>query len=113
MVIALVVSLALQTATGLFANDGVVTQGPLAALVSLDVSNELSLVHRWSLKVLLVLSGLHIAGVLFHWLVKKEDLMGAMFTGLKRVPEAVVHERREGMRGKPLRRVASRWARAW
>jgi cytochrome b len=108
MVIALVASLALQTTSGLFANDGVVTQGPLAALVSLDVSNELSQIHRASLKVLLVLSGLHIAGVLFHWLVKKEDLISAMFTGLKRVPEAAIRERREAIRGRPLRRAASR-----
>jgi cytochrome b len=49
MVVALIASLAVQTITGLFANDGVATQGPLAALVSLEASNDLSLVHRLSL----------------------------------------------------------------
>jgi cytochrome b len=108
MVVVLVLSLAVQTITGLFANDGVATQGPLASLVTIDVSNDLALVHRASLKVLLVLSGLHIAAVLFHWLVKKDNLVGAMFTGVKRVPRAAVRERREALRGKPLRRAASR-----
>ena len=108
MVVALVASLAVQTVTGLFANDGVATQGPLAALVTIEVSNELSLIHRASLKILLALSALHILAVLFHWVVKKDNLIGAMFTGVRRVPEAFVHERREAVRGKPTRRAASR-----
>jgi cytochrome b len=108
MVLALVVSLALQAATGLFTNDGVSVEGPLAALVSLDVSNDLSQLHRWNLRVLLVLAGLHVAAVIFHLLVKRENLTGAMFTGVKRVPEAVVHERRDALRDSPPRRVASR-----
>jgi cytochrome b len=112
MVIALVVSLAVQTVSGLFANDGVATQGPLAAMVSLEVSNELSQVHRLSLNVLLVLTAVHVAAVLFHWLVKKDNLMGAMFTGVKHVPEAAVHERREARRDSTPRRAASREAAA-
>jgi cytochrome b len=108
MVIALVLSLALQAASGLFANDGAAFEGPLAALVSFEVSTNLSHFHRWNLKVLLVLAGLHIAGVLFHWIVKNDNLIGAMFTGVKRVPEAAVRERREGLRDSPPRRVASR-----
>jgi cytochrome b len=108
MVIALVVSLALQAGTGLFANDGLATEGPLAALVSLDVSNTISTIHRGNLKVLLALSVLHITGVLFHLIVKRENLIGAMFTGVKRVPEAAVHERRDASRDSSPRRVASR-----
>jgi cytochrome b len=108
MVIALVVSLALQAISGLFANDGANTEGPLATLVSFETSSRITQFHRWNLKLLIVLSGLHIAGVLFHWLVKKENLIGAMFTGVKQVPEAAVQERREGVRETPPRRVASR-----
>ena len=110
MVIALVASLVVQTVSGLFANDGVATQGPLAAMVSLETSNELSQVHRLSLKVLLVLTAVHVAAVLFHWLVKKDNLMGAMFTGVKHVPEAAVHERREARRDSTPRRAPSREA---
>jgi cytochrome b len=108
MVIALVLSLALQATSGLFANDGAGAEGPLASLVSPEVSSRLSEFHRWNLKFLLVLSGLHIAAVAFHWIVKKENLIGAMFTGIKQVPEAAVRERREALRGTPLRRAASR-----
>jgi cytochrome b len=108
MVVALVVSLLVQAASGLFANDGASAEGPLASLVTLEVSNRLTEIHRWNLNLLLLLSAVHVAAVLFHWLVKKENLTPAMFTGVKRVPEALVHERRDGPRSTPPRRVASR-----
>ncbi|MGZ5046022.1 MAG: cytochrome b/b6 domain-containing protein [Usitatibacter sp.] len=108
MVIALIASLALQAVSGLFANDGVDTFGPLTKYVSLEVSDRLSQLHRWNLKLLVALSAAHVAGVVFHLVVKKENLVGAMFTGVKHVPEAVLHERREGQRDTPPRRVASR-----
>jgi cytochrome b len=107
-VLALILSLALQTASGLFANDGLETFGPLVKLVSLDTSNALTEFHRWNFKVLAVLSALHVLGVLFHWLVKKENLIGAMFTGIKDVPASAVRERRDAMRKSPRRRAASR-----
>jgi cytochrome b len=110
MVIAMIVSLSLQAASGLFANDGAAWEGPLAALVSLEDSNVLSEFHRWNLRVLLTLAGLHVTAVIFHWVVKKDNLVGAMFTGVKRVPEAAVHERREGPRDTPPRRAPSREA---
>src|SRR5258706_10465752 len=80
-VIALIASLGLQAVSGLFANDRAAFEGPLASLVSLDVSRNLSHFHRWNLKVLAVLAGLHVVAVLFHWMVKKDNLIGAMFTG--------------------------------
>jgi cytochrome b len=109
MVVALLITLALQVASGLFANDSLTMTGPLAPLVSLEVSDRLSLFHRWNLKVLLVLTGFHIAAALYHWLALKEDLIGAIFTtGVKRVPEAATRERRSVDRGGPFRRVAAR-----
>ena len=107
-VIVLIVVLALQTLSGLFANDGAGNEGPLASLVSLDASTRLSEFHDWNLRVLLVLSGLHVAAVLFHWLVKKENLVPSMFTGRKFVPKGAVRERRDAMRKSPRRRAASR-----
>jgi cytochrome b len=108
MVIALLISLALQVMSGLFANDSLATEGPLAALVSIELSDRLSLFHRWNLKVLLVLAGVHVVASLYHWLAMKDDLIVAMFTGVKRVPEAAAHERRAAQRGTPPRRIASR-----
>ena len=107
-VVVMIACLGLQAVSGLFANDGAEAEGPLAALVSFEVSNRLSQFHRWNLDVLLVLSGLHVAAVLFHWLVKRDNLVGAMFTGVKRVPEAAVREKREVPRDTPPRRAASR-----
>jgi cytochrome b len=108
MVVALLILLALQAISGLFANHVLGTEGPLAALVPLEVSDGLSLFHRWNFKVLLVLAGVHVAASLYHWLAMKDDLIVAMFTGVKQVPESAARERRGVPRGETSRRVASR-----
>ena len=108
MVVALLILLALQAISGLFANDSSRTEGPLATLVSLEVSDRLSLFHRGNFKVLLVLASVHVVASLYHWLAMKDDLIVAMFTGVKRVPEAAARERRGVERGESPRRVASR-----
>jgi len=85
MVIALLVSLALQVGTGLFSNDGISTDAPLAALVSIEVSDLLTDLHRLNFWVVVLLAAVHTAAALYHWLALKEDLIGAMFTGVKRL----------------------------
>jgi cytochrome b len=107
-VILMLASLALQGATGLVANDGVMTEGPLAKWFAIETSNMLAEVHRWNFWVLVVLSSLHTAAVVFHLVVKKDDVLKPMFTGVKQVPAALIRERREAKRGSPLRRAASR-----
>ena len=107
-VILMLLSLLVQGATGLVANDGVVTAGPFAKLVSIEVSNAISEVHRWNFWVLAVLASLHVLAVLFHWLVKKDNLTVPMFTGVKQVPRSLLRERREARRGDTPRRSASR-----
>jgi cytochrome b len=107
-VILMLASLALQGITGLAANDGVMTEGPYAKIAGIEVSNVLSEVHRWNFWVLVVLSALHVLAVLFHWFVKKDNLIPPMFTGVKHVPRSFLRERREARRGSPLRRAASR-----
>ena len=90
--VAMIALLAAQAIAGLFANDGLAFEGPLAKLVSIDVSNRFARFHDWNAIALFVLAGLHVAAVLFHWLVKKEDLVGAMFTGMKNVPAAMAQD---------------------
>ncbi|HET6265871.1 MAG TPA: cytochrome b/b6 domain-containing protein [Usitatibacter sp.] len=107
-VMAMVASLLLQGVTGLFAYDGVATQGPLAYLVSIETSNALSDLHDHNFKVLLALAVAHVVAVIYHLVVKKEDLTTPMFTGIKRVPAAMLRFRRESRRDTPPRRVASR-----
>jgi cytochrome b len=85
MVLALLASLLVQVGTGLFANDGIATEGPLASLIPIEVSDRVTTLHRWNLRILLVLAAVHVAAVLYHWLALKENLIGAMFTGVKRL----------------------------
>jgi cytochrome b len=86
MVLALLLALLFQVGTGLFANDDILIEGPLAPLVSKAVSNQLTSWHYWNTNVLLALVAVHLLAVLYHAVVMKENLIGAMFTGLKRMP---------------------------
>ena len=81
-VIALLLVLALQVATGLFQvdEDGLV-EGPLAHLVSFRTAEAMYELHEMLFNVLLVLIGLHIAALLFYRLVLGKKLVGAMITG--------------------------------
>lgn len=88
MVLALLLALMFQVGTGLFANDDILIEGPLAPLVSKAVSNQLTSWHYWNTNVLLALVAVHVLAVLYHAVVMKENLIGAMFTGLKRMPAA-------------------------
>jgi cytochrome b len=107
-VMAMVVTLAVQGVSGLFANDGVAHEGPLSPLVSLDVSNLMTQVHDWNLKLIVVLVGIHVLAVVFHLIVKHDEIVVPMFTGVKHVPAELLRERREVPRGSKLRRAASR-----
>ncbi len=86
MVLVLLVALLVQAGTGLFANDDLLNEGPLAALVSKATSDQLTSVHVWNFNLLLLLVGLHVIAVLYHAGFLKENLIGAMFTGVKRMP---------------------------
>jgi cytochrome b len=86
MVLVLLAGLLVQAGTGLFANDDLLNEGPLAALVSKATSDRISSVHVWNINLLLLLVGLHVAAVLYHAGFMKENLIGAMFTGVKRMP---------------------------
>lgn len=85
-VIALLVSLSVQVTTGLFAeDDGLFASGPLAAYVSSSTILEMNSIHFYNSRILLVLIGLHVFAGLFYLVWKRENLIGAMFTGKKLV----------------------------
>ncbi len=84
MVLVLLLLVAVQAGTGLFANDDIVNEGPLARLVSGDVSGLLTAVHKWNFNLLLAAVGLHVAAVLLY-LWRGDNLLKAMFTGRKPV----------------------------
>jgi cytochrome b len=79
---------AIQATTGLFANDDIAFQGPLAALVDGTTSQFLTSIHRLNVSLLLALVGLHLAAILFYTWVKRESLVPPMITGIKLVEDA-------------------------
>ncbi len=81
-VITLLAAVAVQVGLGLVSvdEDGL-NEGPLAQLVSLDVSEAARDLHDDFFNVLLALIALHVAAIVFYRLALGRKLTGAMFTG--------------------------------
>jgi cytochrome b len=77
--------LVLQTATGLFSSDDIDEFGPLAGKASDAAVKWLTRIHHLGRWVLLGLIVLHLAGVIWHRIHKREDLIGPMFSGRKQL----------------------------
>ena len=84
-VVALIISLLVQAVTGLFSSDDVF-DGPLASSVTHDVVDAMTDIHEGNTNVLLALVAVHLIGVLWHLLLKKENLIGAMVSGRASLP---------------------------
>lgn len=82
-VAALIMLISLQVITGLFSNDDIFIEGPLAQFVSYDTSLAITEIHEALFKLLVLLIVTHLAGVFFHQRVCKERLIQAMFHGRK------------------------------
>ncbi|MEE4262397.1 MAG: cytochrome b/b6 domain-containing protein [Desulfobacteraceae bacterium] len=82
-VLAMLLVLLGQAATGLFANDDIITEGPLYLWVSKPLSDWLSAVHRLNRYLIMVLVATHVSAVLFYLLVKRENLIKPMISGVK------------------------------
>lgn len=82
-VFALLLMLAVQIATGLFANDDVAFQGPLAVYVTKPTSDTVTAWHARAFYALLTLVVLHVAAIVFYAVVKKKNLVTPMLTGTK------------------------------
>lgn len=77
--------LLVQVLSGLFANDDIAFNGPLYALITKPLSNTLTGLHRQLAWLIGALVGVHLAAVVFHLLVRGENLIRPMITGLKAV----------------------------
>lgn len=90
MVLVLLLIVLAQALTGLCANDGVMTAGPLANVVGDDWSDTLTHWHAAILKPLLFIAvGAHMFAVLLYFLAKGQDLVLPMITGRKSLPATV------------------------
>ena len=105
MVMVLLAVLLAQAGTGLFANDGVHFNGPLAAQISSALSDRLTSLHGTIFNVILLLVWMHIVAALFYRYVRGEDLIAAMISGKK--------PRREVPADTELKFVPRRWALLW
>ena len=84
-VLGLLLMVAVQVGTGLFANDDIAFRGPLFDLVGKDTSDLLTRVHRIAINLLMTLIALHLAAIAFYAHVKKDNLVKPMIRGWKDV----------------------------
>jgi cytochrome b len=91
-IIAMLLALWVQVGTGLFANDDIVTEGPLYHWVSKAMSDWLTRVHNLNKTVIIGLVSIHVLAVLFYFFYKRENLLKPMLTGVKQwrgpIPES-------------------------
>lgn len=88
MVMALLALLLVQTASGLFSSDGILTDGPLQHRVSEAAVRWFTRVHHYNFNILWVAASLHVAAVLGYLLVLRENLITPMVNGRKTAAES-------------------------
>ena len=94
-IISMLLLLLAQCVLGLFSVDvDGIESGPLAELVSFDAGRLAAETHHLIFYALLALVALHISAISFYGLVKRDNLIGPMITGVKRVSDAATQPRR-------------------
>jgi len=86
MVVLLLALLAAQAASGLFADDEIATQGPLAAKVSNALVERMSSFHYYNGWTIVAAVSLHVLAVAAYQWGLKVDLLGPMIHGWRTVP---------------------------
>ncbi len=84
-VVAMLTMIGLQVATGLLANDDIAFKAPLFSLVDKETSDSITGAHTTLVNALIALIALHLGAILFHAMVKKDNLVKAMITGRKEI----------------------------
>jgi len=82
-VYALIVVIGLQAAGGLFANDDIASEGPLARLISKALSDRITSLHQLGQVAIIALVVMHVVAVLYHLLRRRDNLARPMLTGDK------------------------------
>jgi cytochrome b len=86
MVLLMIAILLLQAATGLFADDEIATQGPLAAKVSNAWVARMSAIHSYNEWAVVATAALHVMAIAAYRWGFKQDLLSPMLHGWKPVP---------------------------
>ena len=85
-VLAMLGTLLLLVATGLFANDDIAFEGPLYALIGKELSDRLVGIHRLVEPLIILLVVTHIAAIIYYVRFRKERLVMPMIRGWKAGP---------------------------
>ena len=83
-VMLLLAFLVFQALTGLFSNDDIFFDGPLAGFVGKDLSDVITGVHHQLFEILVILIGAHVVAVIVHWDFKRDNLTRPMVSGVKK-----------------------------
>ena len=86
MVMLMLAILIVQAATGLFADDDISTQGPLAAKVSNAWVARMTTIHKYNEWVVVAAAALHVIAIAAYRWGFKEDLLSPMLHGWKTLP---------------------------
>ena len=92
-VITLIGLIALQVTTGLFSNDDIFIEGPLAYLISYDAQLEMTDLHETIFNLLILFVALHLAAIIWYQRFKGEKLVQAMVHGKKESKEEAPKQR--------------------
>jgi len=84
-VFAMLALIGVQLGSGLFANDDIAFDGPLARLISKELSDKLSGIHLFSINLLIALVALHLAAIVYYLAFQRATLIRPMLTGWKDV----------------------------
>lgn len=86
MVLFMLLVLAVQVGSGLFAGDPVEGGGPFVDQIARAPQKLLSTIHSINFNVILGLIVLHVVAILAYAIIKRHDLVRPMITGKKRLP---------------------------
>lgn len=92
-VIALLLAVFAQAASGLFVDDDILTRGPLNGLVSRELDRVAGRTHGLAVWFIIGLVVLHLAAIAYYRFRKGENLTAAMITGHKNLPVGMGMER--------------------
>jgi cytochrome b len=93
MVLVLLGLLLVQAVSGLFSNDDIMNEGPLAHLAGKSRSDWFSNIHSITFTLIEIAVVLHVLAVLAYAVLKRQDLVRPMVTGRKRLPSALAAPR--------------------
>lgn len=80
-VYAMLAALAFQVTTGLFANDAIMWDGPLKALVSNATSDLLTRLHKYNRFLVIGLIVVHLGAIVFYAVARRRNLVTPMIAG--------------------------------